>query len=67
MAFNPIFFMEFVLFSGLALAWGIWEYVRISREIARDKAAKAAFAAQSDEAGSALAGEARHAEGQKRA
>lgn len=41
---NPLFLMEFVLFSGLALAWAIWEYWKTGKEIERDKARKAAEA-----------------------
>lgn len=26
MEFNPLFLLEFVLFSGVALAWGIYEW-----------------------------------------
>lgn len=29
MQINPLFLMEFVLFSGVALAWGIYEYLSV--------------------------------------
>jgi len=38
---NALFFLEFVIFSGVALAWGIYEIWKTRREIARDKAKRA--------------------------
>lgn len=34
--------IEIVVFAGIALGFGLWQLVSINREIARDKAAKAA-------------------------
>lgn len=39
--------IELVLSASIALGFGIWQYVSISREIARDKAKKAEEEAES--------------------
>jgi hypothetical protein len=40
------FFLEFVLFSGAALTWGVWQLWSVNREIAKDKAKAKADAAK---------------------
>jgi hypothetical protein len=33
MEVNPLFLMEFVVFSGGVLAWALWEYFSVGREL----------------------------------
>ncbi len=41
---NGIFFLELIIFSGSALAWGVWELFSLNRDVRKREAEESAQA-----------------------